>query len=125
MPRPDVPPVAADQAQLFSRQQALAWYSSEGSYERVRRGAGLSRLATGVHTAVDLAQLDRREQHLLTARAELLSLGDAWSVARRTAAVLYGLPLLGRAPSHPQLTRARTSARARSSSRQTRGIWLR
>jgi hypothetical protein len=47
----------------------------------------------------------------------LLALGDSWVVARRSAAVLHGLPLLGYAPAEVQLTRARTTSRSRSSSR--------
>lgn len=110
------PPVAHDQAGLFGRQQALEASTSAGAFERARR-AGLARVAHGVHTAEDLAVLDRRQRHLLEARALILSLGDEWCLARRTAAVLHGLPLLGRAPAEVQLTRPRTTRRVRSSTR--------
>jgi hypothetical protein len=109
--------VAPDQAGLFSRQQALLANLSEGSFERGRRRIGLARAARGVYTALDLDAFDPRTRHLLQARALMLSLGDDWCAGRRTAAVLHGLPLLGFAPSEVQLTRPRSSARVRSSSR--------
>lgn len=112
-----IPPVAADQGGLFGRHQALLHWTSEGAFERVRRGATLTAVARGVYTGRRLDELDPRARHLLEARALLLSLGDTWCVARRTAAVLHGLPLLGRAPEHVQLTRSRTTSSVRSSSR--------
>ncbi|MDP9182984.1 MAG: hypothetical protein M3P04_09450, partial [Actinomycetota bacterium] len=112
-----IPPVAGDQNGLFSRQQALLAATSEGAFHRARRAACAARLATGVYVEAGLEGLDRRERHLLEARATVLSLGDQWCVARRTAAVLHGLPLLGRAADEVQLTRGRTTRGARSANR--------
>jgi hypothetical protein len=111
------PPVAIDQHGLFSRRQALETLPSAGALERVRRSQPLTALTRGVYTAEDLEALDRRSRHLVEARGMLLALGDSWVVARRSAAVLHGLPLLGHAPAEVQLTRARTTSRSRSSSR--------
>lgn len=112
-----IPPVAADQRGLFSRQQALASATSEGAFQRAARGAALTRLAAGVYAGTQAALDDRRARHLLETDATILSLGDTWVAARRTAAVLHGLPLLGTAPAEVQLTRARTTKAVRSSSR--------
>jgi hypothetical protein len=92
------PPVAIDQHGLFSRRQALETLPSAGALERVRRSQPLTALTRGVYTAEDLEALDRRSRHLVEARGMLLALGDSWVVARRSAAVLHGLPLLGHAP---------------------------
>jgi hypothetical protein len=115
-----IPPVATDQAGLFSRQQALEALASEGALRRALRAGSITPYATGVYGEAQLARSDRRTRHLLEARAAILSLGDEWCVARRTAAVLLGLPLLGRAPSEVQLTRARSTTSIRSSSRHRR-----
>jgi hypothetical protein len=111
------PPVSADQHGLFSRQQALEGLASAGAFERGRRSARLSALTRGVYTGEDLGALDGRTRHLVRARGLLLALGDSWVLARRSAAVLHGLPLLGVAPGEVQLTRPRTTPRVRSSNR--------
>ena len=115
-----LPPVAVDQAGLFSRQQALLAAPSEGAFQRALRDGSVISYARGVYGDAQLALPDRRTHHLLEARATILSLGDEWCVARRTASVLLGLPLLGRAPAEVQLTRARSTGTVRSSSRHRR-----
>jgi len=109
------PPVAKDQYGLFSRHQAKEALSSEGSLDRALLAGTLTRLANGIYTAQNVT--DRREQHLSRARAEILAAPGDWHAARRTAAIVHGLPLLGFAPTAVQLTRDRTTTRVRSNSR--------
>jgi hypothetical protein len=80
----------------------------------------LTALARGIYTADEFEALDGRSRHLLQARGLLLALGDPWVLARRSAAVLHGLPLLGTAPGEVQLSRPRTTPRVRSNSRHRR-----
>ena len=84
---------------------------------RAIRAGHLISLAPGVLIEASAVPVERRAEHLLVARAEILSLGDHWCCARRTAAVVHGLPLLGWAPASVQLTRDRTTPRVRSDSR--------
>ena len=58
----------------------------------------------------ELRRLIEEDKDLSVRTSAILSLGDEWCVARRTAAVLLGLPLLGRAPTEVQLTRARSTS---------------
>lgn len=112
------PRIAAEQGGLFGRAQAQSDGWSKGALDRALAAGRTVALSPGVH--VDLEQLagqSRRELHLLAARAQVLGLGGTWYAARRTAAVLHGLPLLGRAPAEVQLTRARRGPSVRSSSR--------
>jgi len=112
------PLIAAEQGGLFSRAQAADDGWSKGALDRALASGRTVALSPGIHVdAQVLADLSRRDAHLMTARAEILCLGDSWYAARRTAAVLHGLPLLGQAPAVPQLTRARRGPSVRSSSR--------
>lgn len=112
------PRLAAEQGGLFSRGQALEDGWTKGALDRALASGRTLALVPGVHLdAQHLAGLSRRDMHLLSARAAVLGLGDAWYAARRTAAVLHGLPLLGRAPGEVQLVRARRQRSVRSSSR--------
>jgi hypothetical protein len=113
-----IPPVAYDQHGLFTREQAAVAGFSKGAVDRLLASGRLLALAPGVYGAAPhIEGLVRRDRHLLEARALVLAHGDSWHLARRTAAVAYGLPLLGRAPAAVQLTRNRTTSRVRSSSR--------
>jgi hypothetical protein len=114
----ETPGIAQEQAGLFTREQAEAAGWSKGALDRALARGTVLPLACGVYTeAAALIEISRRERHLREARATILSLGDQWRAARRTAAVLHGLPLLGRAPAAAQLTRPRTTSLVRSSSR--------
>lgn len=111
-----IPPVADDQHGLFGRHQALSAAASEGAFNR-RRTASTSTPARGVYLTLSAEATNPRDRHLLAARATIMSLGDSWCVARRTAAVLHGLPLLGYTSTEVQLTRDRARRSVRSSSR--------
>lgn len=73
-----------------------------GDFDRIRaqvRGGALLRVARGVYYPV--ARWDResaREQHLTLARAETLLRGRRLVLSHRSAAVAWGLPLLGEPP---------------------------
>lgn len=114
----DAPRITQDQDGLFTRAQASAAGWSKGALDRAVARGSLVALACGVYAEASvLTELTRRERHLREAHATILSLGDQWRVARRTAAILHGLPLLGTAPAQVQLTRPRTTRLVRSSSR--------
>ncbi|HUR52034.1 MAG TPA: hypothetical protein VMZ11_07915 [Mycobacteriales bacterium] len=115
------PRIANDQHGLFSRAQALDDSWTRSRLDRARTRGRVVAVAPGVYASADrLTAVDRRERHLLEARALVLAHGDAWHLARRSAAVLHGLPLLGAAPADVQLTRHRPPNRAQSTSRHRR-----
>jgi hypothetical protein len=119
-----IPPVTADQHGLFSRAQAAEHGWSKGSLDRALAHGRLAALAPGVLVVAEqLEGLSRRDRHLLEARALVLAHGDSWHLARRTAAVAHGLPLLGRAPAEVQLSRPKRGA-SRSHSRHRRILTL-
>jgi hypothetical protein len=115
------PQIAREQHGLFSRTQALEDGWTRGRLDRaLARGAVVS-LAPGILTlAADLEGISRRDRHLLEARALVLAHGDDRHLARRSAAVLHGLPLLGLAPAQVQLTRDARGNKAKSRSRHLR-----
>ncbi len=100
----DLPPEAARQGWRFSYQQAraggLTWPRLQTA---VRRGL-LEVTAHGVYAVAGLA-VDPLEAHAQLLRDAQLSATQRWYGARRSAALLMGLPLIGRSPSVVQLTR--------------------
>lgn len=119
-----IPPVARDQGGLFTRAQATEHEWSKGSLDRALACGRLVALAPGVLVPAEhLAPLSRRDRHLLEARALILAYGDQWHLARRSAAVAHGLPLLGRAPAEVQLSRPKRGA-SQSPSRHRRVLTL-
>jgi hypothetical protein len=116
------PHVARDQHGLFSRYQAFEAGWTKGALDRAIAAGRVSVLAPGVY-AMAGEELGRRESHLRKARSLVLALGDTWVASRRTAAVLHGLPLLGRAPGEVQLSRDRRGA-STSTSRHRRVLTL-
>lgn len=60
------------------------------------------------------------EGHLVDLRVRLHVLGDGWCAARRSAAVLHGLPLVGKPLRTPQLVCDRPRTPTRGSSRHER-----
>ncbi|MDP9181496.1 MAG: hypothetical protein M3P04_01805 [Actinomycetota bacterium] len=119
-----IPPVTTDQRGLFTRAQAADHGWSKGALDRALASRRLESLAPGILVAAErLATLSRRDRHLLEARALVLAHGDRWHLARRTAGVAHGLPLLGRAPSEVQLSRPKQGA-SQSHSRHRRVLGL-
>lgn len=119
-PAMQTPRIAQDQYELFSRAQALEDGWSKGALDRALAAGRLVALAPGVYVDAETLEGDRRSRHLLEARALVLAHGDAWHLARRSAAVLHGLPLLGPAPSQVQLTRDQPPNHAHAASRHRR-----
>jgi len=77
-------------------------------------GGLLTREVRGVYTQKRLwATLDPRVRHVALTRAVLASRGDDWFAARRTAAVLHQLPLIGDSPELPVLVRHRDAPLSR------------
>jgi hypothetical protein len=114
----DYPIESRCQDGLFTRPQARAAGWSKGQVDRALANGELTSLAPGVFLpTLDLGYLTARERHAVLTRAQLLDLGGGWHAARRSAAVLHGIPLLGSAPRTPQLTRGRRSRWERSGSR--------
>ena len=99
----------------FQEAQQAGWSSAELT-RAVRRGR-LLRLTAGVYLATDQWRpLGKRQRHLRKAESALMTRGPSWAAARRTAALLHGLDLLGDPPPTPQLLRPRMG-REKASSR--------
>jgi hypothetical protein len=64
--------------------------------------------------------LDREGQHRCRVHGRLLVKQQAWAAARRSAAVMHGLPLIGFPPDRPQLLRDRGETRSRGHDRHER-----
>lgn len=101
----------------FTRSQALAVGHTGAGVAAALRTGQWTRLQTGayVETAV-LQAAGEAERHAIEVAARLLVLRPGWVGARRSAAVLHDLPLLGTTPQRVQLVAAplRPSDRARS-----------
>jgi hypothetical protein len=100
----DLPKVSSAQDGCFLTGQALAagWNS-----HALRTSHKLTQLRRGVWILTSVLEgLTPRQQHRIEVRAELLRLGPGWHAARKSVAFLAGVPMLGPAPSTPQLLRA-------------------
>lgn len=99
-----IPPEAAFQGGRFTYPQALACgWSSRRLARAVRDGILLHR-GFGVYAlAEDVA--DPLVAHANRVRDAQLSSRKGWYAARRTSAVLMGLPIIGHSPTVPQLAR--------------------
>jgi hypothetical protein len=113
-----IPGQAATQGGCFTSGQAAVAGWSRGQLCRALASGALSRVRWGVwiETAL-LESLDVAGRHAVTVRAEQLVLGPRWYAARRSAAVLCGLPLLGKPPTEAQLLAEQVRGVERSSSR--------
>lgn len=69
-------------------------------------------------------QLDREGQHLCRLSGRMLRKQVGWAAARRSAAVVHGLPFLGFPPDRPQLVRDRGASRSRAHDRHERILVL-
>ncbi len=112
----DIPAVAATQCWLFRYDEALmAGWDKADMETAIRRGV-IDKVRFGVYAVAErVPALDSNDRHLFDVVAEQLGLGRRWYAARRSAAVLLGLPLIGMgsprpvAPAVPQLLAARSS----------------
>lgn len=113
--------LASQQHGAFSWPQAneLGWTTAAAHI--ARRTGEWRRLYRGVyaHRAVWDAFDDKRK-HLCLAHGRTLALKPGWLVARRSAALVYDLPMIGDPPRVPQLVRAPATRRARAVSRHER-----
>lgn len=81
----------------------------------------LRRLAPGVLIPqARWAALTEVQRHLVTTAALLEAHPDGWYASRRTAALVHGLPLIGKLPARPQLVRDRGAVTDRGSRRTER-----
>ena len=64
--------------------------------------------------------LDREDQHRCRVHGRLLVKKQQWAAARRSAAVMHGLPIIGFPPERPQLVRDRGASRSHSHDRHER-----
>ncbi len=110
-----MPVDAGKQLGCFTTAQALAAGWRGDQLATAVAVGGLRRLRRGVFTdAARYDELDVRDRHVLQVRADLLMLAPRWHAARRSAAVLWGLPLLGALPRTPQLVAVPNTATDRS-----------
>lgn len=104
MDLPALPPEAAQQLGRFSHAQARAAGWSSRSLARAVRRQQLLHVAHGVYASTDQVA-DPVLQHAAALRAAQLASRQRWAGARRTAALVLGLPLIGRPPVVPQMLR--------------------
>ncbi len=100
----DVPPEASTQSGRFSYQQARAFGLTSGRLARaVKRGELLDH-GRGVY-GVTSDSIDPLAAHGALVRTAQLSSDSAWYAARRSAALLMNIPLIGKPPAVAQLVR--------------------
>lgn len=105
----DLSDVTDRQGGVFTHQQALQSGLSHAAVRTLLRSGAWTVLARGVYapTATVAAVLtDPPAHHVLLAAARVLTSGLGVVTSHRTAALVHGLPVLGRPPPVPQLTRA-------------------
>lgn len=118
VPRMELPHISADQHGVYSRTELDADGWSKGKIDRAVASGKLVALRPGAYIeASDLTLREGAQRHLAELSALILTSRGDWHAARRSAAVLHGLPLLGVAPAEPLLTKDRVSRLERSPSR--------
>lgn len=101
---------------VFTAAEALTHGWSYAELGRAVRRGEILRVAEGAYVPRRAWDgWDVKARHLARARGKLATRGEEWALARRTAAVLHGIPLLGRLPAQPQLVRPSTGAERASS----------
>lgn len=114
----DIPEISRQQDGCFLSHQALA---NGWTKHALRTSKDLESLGRGVWIHRDeLDGLTPPQRHRIDLRADMLRLGPGWHAARRSAAFVLDVPLLGDDPVQPQLLRApeRPSERSWHSSRR-------
>jgi very-short-patch-repair endonuclease len=110
--------LAAQQFGAFSVAQARAHGYRRAEIDTHLRNGKWLRPMHGICVERQVwADLDAEGRHLFKASARLLRLDPSWHLARRTAALAYGLPMLGAVPEVPQLLRPRRPGVGRASTR--------
>lgn len=112
---------ALSQGGPFTVEQAKACGWSHHAVLREIKEASWLRLHPGV--LVDKGWVDSlkpAERHLVLLRGRLMFRDHDWHAARRTAALVHGLPIIGKPPAVPQLVRDKTSLALRGNSRHER-----
>ena len=108
----DIPDISRQQDGCFLTRQAL---DSGWTKHALRTAKDLEQVGRGVWIRREaLEGLTPPQQHRIDLRADLLRLGPGWHAARRSAAFVSGLPLLGADPGTPQLLRAPVTPQERS-----------
>jgi hypothetical protein len=100
----ELPPEAAAQGYLFSYQQARAAGITRHQLDRAVKRQLLQERGNGVYATVG-EPADSVEAHANLVREAQLRSSKGVYAARRSAALLMGLPLIGRPPSVAQLVR--------------------
>ena len=110
----ELPPEAAEQSGRFSYQQARAFGLSRHRLARLVKQRVLEETGYGVYAAIGEAG-DPVRKHAGLVHDVQLATTKPWYAARRTSALLMGLPLIGRPPERAQLVRdgARQGAHGR------------
>jgi hypothetical protein len=113
--------LALEQGGAFTAIQAVTCgWTAYGVRRAVDTGAW-KRLHPGVLVEQSfLDGLDAKARHLAMLHARLLFRGEGWHAARRSAALVHGLALIGEPPAIPQLVRAKTGPRLRGHVRHER-----
>jgi hypothetical protein len=120
-PRRDLALTASGQGLVFTLPDARTCGWTRAEIDAERRSGRWHRVTRGAYVeAVVWARLDAPARHLCLAQARLLLLGPGWLVARRSAAIAYGLPLIGKHPEKAQLVRHPTTRKARATTRHER-----
>lgn len=102
-----------DHLECFTTRQALARGWTRHGLVSARRSDQLAVVRPGVYLPSEvLSRLDVRQRHLVSVYADQLALGSHWLAARRSAAAVFGLPMIGALPEVPQLLTDRTSSTA-------------
>ncbi|MGB8649911.1 MAG: type IV toxin-antitoxin system AbiEi family antitoxin domain-containing protein [Mycobacteriales bacterium] len=116
-----VPPEASRQRGVFSLQQARAAGVGQRALRRALADGTVVQVRPCVFAAWDLSSgRDVVAVHRARVLAEQLGRGPGWFAARRSAALLMGLPLIGRPPLRPQLLRDAAGTRGRGTDRHAR-----
>jgi hypothetical protein len=113
--------LAASQGGVFTPRQAESCgWSHHAILTCVARGQW-RRLHRGVLVEAEwLASLPPVEQHGVRLRGRLLLRPNGWHAARRSAALVHGLPIIGSPPTIPQLVRDKTVLSLRGNVRHER-----
>jgi hypothetical protein len=117
----ELPPEAAAQDGRFSYQQARAAGITRHALSRALQAGILVETAHGVYAVASQGLgLDAVAAHAALVRDLQLSSSKAWCAARRSAALLMQLPLIGRPPAVAQMLRDGEASRAHGRNRHLR-----